>query len=151
MASSGAYRVAVPEASQPRAEGGYSVAFEMPIGEHRFLTPEQWARATFEGAPVFVDHFLTFGWRFVLGLRLGPKSSPTHVAGWPIESSGPDSLTLEARSRRMVARNTVVVRKSTVTVVTHVHFERRSGRVLWAAVAPLHHVMIPYLLTHALT
>jgi hypothetical protein len=51
----------------------------------------------------------------------------------------------------MVARNTVVVRNSTIMVVTDVHFEGRAGRALWAVVAPVHHVMIPYLLTRALT
>ena len=38
---------------------GYASAFELPIGERKFLTPEQWARATFEGAPALLRVFLT--------------------------------------------------------------------------------------------
>jgi hypothetical protein len=92
---------------------------------------------------------LAFGWRFVLGLRLGDKRSPHSIAGWRIAGSGPDSVTLEARSRLLEARHTVVVRGSVVMVVTVVHFERRLGRALWAAAAPIHFRTIPYLLTGA--
>jgi hypothetical protein len=148
MASSGTRRVAVPDGPE-RRQGDYASAFEMSIGERRFLTPEQWARATFEGAPSALGLFLTFGWKFVLGLGLGPRSSPSHVAGWRIESSGRDSITLEAHSRLLHARNTVFVHDAAVMVVTDVHFDRRLGRVLWAAAAPIHHRTIPYLLTHA--
>jgi hypothetical protein len=149
MTSSGARRVAVPDGWARRADGDYAAAFEIPIGERRFLTPEQWARATFEGAPSLLRLLLTFGWRFVLGLRLGPEGSPLSIAGWRIESSAADALTLQADSPLLRAHNTVRVSDSAVVVITDVHFERRAGRVLWAAVAPIHHRVMPFLLTHA--
>jgi hypothetical protein len=152
MASVGARRVEVPVEIRARHDGpasGYASAFELPIGARRFLTPEQWARATFEGAPALLRVFLTTSWRYGLGLRLGARASPDHVLGWPISSSGSDSITLEARSRLMVAQNIVVVSDPTVVLVTLVQFNRRAGRALWAVATPVHVRVIPHLLQRA--
>jgi hypothetical protein len=71
------------------------------------------------------------------------------VQGWLISSSGPGSITLEARSPLMVAHNVVAVRDATVVLVTLVHFTHRAGRVQWAVAAPIHNRVIPYLLGRA--
>jgi hypothetical protein len=152
MASPDACRVEVPATVQGRRgapHSDYASAFEIPIGAKRFLTPEQWARATFEEAPALLRLSLAVAWRYGLGLRLGARSSPDHVAGWLISSSGSDSITLEARSRLMVAQNIVAVSESTVVLVTLVQFDRRAGRALWAVAAPVHIRVIPYLLQRA--
>ena len=152
MASSGAHRVEVPDEFVARPDlprSGYASAFELPIGARRFLTPEQWARATFEGAPALLGVLLATAWRYGLGLRLGPRTSPDHVQGWLISNSGPGSITLETRSRLMVAHNIVAVSDSTVVLVTLVQFTRRAGRVLWAVATPVHNKVIPYLLGRA--
>ena len=93
--------------------------------------------------------FLTTAWRYGLGLALGARASPDHVLGWPISSSGSDSITLEARSRLMVAQNIVIVSDSTVVLVTLVQFNGRTGRALWAVATPVHVRVIPYLLQRA--
>jgi hypothetical protein len=152
MASLGARRVEVPVEIQTRHDAprsDYASAFELPIGARRFLTPEQWARATFEGAPAFLRVFLAAAWKYGLGLRLGTRASPDHVLGWLISSSGSDSITLHARSRLMVAQNIVAVSDSTVVLVTLVQFDRRAGRALWAVATPVHNRVIPYLLQRA--
>jgi hypothetical protein len=152
MASSGARRVEVPDEIVVRTDlprSGFASAFEVPIGARKFLTPEQWARATFEGAPALLRAFLVTAWKYGLGLRLGPRTSPDHVQGWLISSSGPGSITLEARSPFMVAQNIVAVRESTVVLVTLVHFTHRAGRVQWAVATPIHNRVIPYLLGRA--
>jgi Protein of unknown function (DUF2867) len=154
MASLGARRVEVPVEIQGRQgvpRSDYSSAFELPIGARRFLTPEQWARATFEKAPAVLRLFLALAWRYGLGLELGARTSPDHVQGWLISSSGSDSITLEARSRLMVAQNIVAVSESTVVLVTVVQFSRRAGRALWAVATPVHVRVIPYLLQRAWT
>jgi hypothetical protein len=152
MASLGARRVEVPAGIQgrqgaPRAD--YASAFELPIGAKRFLTPEQWARGTFGNAPSLLRLFLTVAWKYGLGLGLGARTSPDHVQGWLIADSGPDSITLEARSRLMIAQNIVAVTDSVVVLVTLVQFNRRAGRVLWAVATPVHVKVIPYLLGRA--
>ncbi len=151
MASSGARRVEVPDefVSPDHSRSGYASAFEVPIGARKFLTPEQWARATFEGAPAALKAFLSTAWRYGLGLRLGPRTSPDHVSGWLIARSGPGSITLEARSPLMVAQNIVAVRDSTVVLATLVQFSGRAGRVQWAVATPIHNRVIPYLLGRA--
>lgn len=152
MASLGARRVEVPVAIQSRhirAPSEYASAFELPIGARKFLTPEQWARATFEGAPASLRVLLVTAWKYGLGLRLGARASPDHVLGWLISSSGPDSITLEARSRLMVAQNIVAVNDATVVLVTLVQFNRRAGRALWAVATPVHIKVIPSLLQRA--
>jgi hypothetical protein len=151
MASPGARRVEVPDeiARHDLPQSGYASAFELPIGARRFLTPEQWARATFEGSPALLRAFLATAWKYGLGLRLGARTSPEHVQGWLISSSGPASITLEARARLMVAQNIVAVSDTAVVLVTLVHFNRRAGRVLWAVATPVHNRVIPYLLGRA--
>ncbi len=127
----------------------YASAFELPTPDAQSLTPEQWARATFEGAPVLLRWLLVMGWTLVLGLRLGPRPSAGHVLGWLISDSGSDSITLESRSRLVATRNIVVVNDSNVVWVTFVRFNRRIARPVWAVAAPIHHMAIPYLLKRA--
>jgi Protein of unknown function (DUF2867) len=152
MAAPRARRVEVPRAIQVDeefAEPNYASAFELPTPDAHSLTPEQWARATWEGAPVILRWLLTMGWAFVLGLRLGPRPSQKHVLGWLISDSGPDSMTLESRSRHLASQNIVVVNNSKVVWVTYVRFNRRLAGPLWAMAAPVHHRAIPCLLKRA--
>jgi hypothetical protein len=152
MASLGARRVEVPaeiEGRQGAPRADYASAFELPVGAKRFLTPEQWARATFEMAPASLRLFLTVAWKYGLGLQLGARASPDHVQGWLISSSSSGSITLEAHSRLMVAQNIVAVSESTVVLVTLVQFNRRVGRARWAVATPVHIRVIPYLLQRA--
>ena len=62
----------------------YTDSFEAPIATANDRTPEQWARAVFEHAPRPVRRLLVSGFRYGLGLRLGPRPSPEHVLGWEI-------------------------------------------------------------------
>lgn len=95
--------------------------------------------------------FVVFGWRFVLGLRLGPSASPDYVAGWTIRDCGPTILTLEARSWLLDAEKEIQVANGMVCVSTFVNYRRRLGRAVWALVAPVHHRTEPYLIAHAVS
>jgi hypothetical protein len=127
----------------------YASAFALQTPDAGASSAEQWARATFEDAPALLRRGLVMGWTFALGLRLGPKLSPTHVLGWPIAAAEADSITLQTDSRVLGAQNVIVVSESEVVWVTLVRFDRRIARPLWAATAPIHHLTIPYLLTRA--
>ncbi|RNF81257.1 DUF2867 domain-containing protein [Streptomyces botrytidirepellens] len=143
-------RVDVPQVmpgGEDFGEPDYVSAFELTAPRAR--TPEQWARATFEGAPALSRWFLVRGWTLGLGLRLGPRTSPAHVLGWPLTDSGADSATLAARSRLVAARNVVVVDGARVVWVTSVRFHGPLGRVVWAVAAPVHHLAVPFLLGRA--
>lgn len=141
-------RIDVPPEIRARyAAADYASAFLLP-GD-RSGKPEKWARATFEGAPVPLRWLLPFGWRLVLGLRLGPLRSSRHVLGWRIEDSDEGSITLESRSWLAVADNIVVVEETGVRWVTVVHYRRRVAAAVWALAAPIHHLTVPWLLGRA--
>ncbi|NDZ78419.1 DUF2867 domain-containing protein [Streptomyces sp. SID10853] len=142
-------RVEVPQAARTAGESAtadYASAFELRSRQARSGTPEQWARATFEDAPAVVRWILLRGWTLVLGLRMGPRPSPGHVLGWELTESGSASVTLDARSPLIAARNVVVVDDSGVVWVTFVRYHRRLSRLVWAAAAPVHHLAVPWLL-----
>jgi hypothetical protein len=124
-----------------------SFAAEIPAGETR--SPEQWARAVFEGAPLPLRWLLVVGFRFGLGLRLGPRSSPDHVLGWRIVATEPDSVTLEARSWCLTSRLVFDVGESRLTQSTYVSYDRRIAAVLWPPVAIVHRRIVPRLVRHA--
>ncbi len=110
---------------------------------------EGWVRAVLEGAPAPVRWFLRAGWRFGLGLRLGPASSPRHVLGWPIAASDPEAVRLAADSPLLSAELLLRVRPAAITLTTSVTFTRRAARPLWAAALPLHRLTVPRLLRRA--
>lgn len=127
----------------------YASAFAAPAtGSPR--TPEHWARATFEDAPAALRWLLRAGWLGVLRLRLGPRSSSEHVLGWPVAEPEPGTIVLAAHSPLLVARNVVSVSGSGLVWATFVRFEGRAGRAVWAATAPMHHRIIPFLLRRAI-
>ncbi|RDI51590.1 DUF2867 domain-containing protein [Nocardia mexicana] len=151
MTAQRARRVDVPRdapESDIVAAADYASAFDVSASSSQ-RTPEQWARQVFEHAPAAMRGFLQLGWRLVLGLRLGPKSSPEHVLGWRIANRGANFVVLESHSRIMAAQNIVMTGDSTVTWATFVRFDRRIARPIWAAVKPFHHLAIPYLLGRA--
>jgi hypothetical protein len=112
-----AHIVGVPEAIRSREDlaGAYrAITYELAVGDAQSMSTEQWARATWEGAPTIVRWFLMLDWRFVLGLRLAPKRSSTNVLGWRIIDDRPDTITLQARSVLITGRNIVIAQESTL-------------------------------------
>jgi hypothetical protein len=105
----------------------------------------------FEGAPAALRWCIVFGWRHVLGLRLGPRPSADHVLGWAIADGDlvAGSTALTAASRLLRANNIVAVDPSGVTWVTLVHYSHAAARPLWALARPFHHLTIRYLLARA--
>lgn len=154
MRRSRAHRVEVPPqiaATFAHSTADYGVAFALTQEGTGSRSPLQWARAVFEGAPGPLRWFVVFGWRHVLGLRLGPWPSDDHVLGWTIADGDlvPGSIALTAESRFLRASNIVTVEESTVTWVTLVHYSSAAARPLWAMARPIHKLTIPYLLTRA--
>jgi len=79
---------------------------------------------------------------------------PASVLGWKLAAATPGGpepgrVTLEVHSSLITARKVVEVERSRVTVTTFVRYERRLGRRIWSALAPVHHLTEPLLLTLA--
>ncbi|WP_395573098.1 DUF2867 domain-containing protein [Streptomyces sp. BK79] len=127
----------------------FASAFELPVAGLPRLTSEQWVRASFEDIPRPLRELIRTGWSGVLGLRLGPRSSPRHVVGWRRTECRPDRVALEARAPSLTVRNVVTVEEARLLWATYVRYERRAGRTLWALAAPVHHLAVPLLLGRA--
>jgi hypothetical protein len=152
VSRSHAHAVGVPAAIRSRedlAGADRAITYELAAGDARATSAEQWARATWEGAPTIVRWLLVLGWRFVLGLRLAPGRSPTHVLGWLIVDDRPDTTTLHARSALITGHNVVIVQDSVVLWTTLVHYDRPVARPIWRLVELVHRIVLPYTLTHA--
>lgn len=127
----------------------YAGAFEVTISQGDDRSPEQWSRSVFESTPTAIRRLVVFGWRFVLGLRLGPRLSPDYVAGWRIRDVRPGVITLEVGSWLMTAYKEIRVASGNVRVSTFVRYRRGLGRAVWMLVTPVHHRTEPYLLGYA--
>jgi hypothetical protein len=149
---SSAHVIEVPEAIRSRedlAGADRTITFELAVDDVQSMSAEQWARATWEGAPTIVRWFLKLGWRVILGLQLAPGRSPTHVLGWRMLDAHPDTVTLQARSALINGHNVVIVQESTVLWTTLVRYERPIARPIWRLVELVHRIVLPYTLTHA--
>jgi hypothetical protein len=144
-----AYRVEVTEANGALANSDYASAFAVRVAGGDARSPEQWIRDAFEDAPRAVRSFVVIGWRYFLGLQLGPRRSPAHVLGWKIARNAPDSIVIEVRSALVSARKVLRLESSRAVMTTFVHYEQRAGRAIWSALAPVHHRTEPYLLGRA--
>lgn len=152
MTGSHAHAAAVPEAVRSRqdlAGADRAITYELAVADARSMTAEQWARATWEGAPTIVRWSLTVGWRFALGLRLAPARSPTNVLGWHLLDDRPDTATLHASSPLLIGHNVVIVKESTVLWTTLVRYEHPLARPIWRLAEFVHRIVLRYLLTRA--
>jgi hypothetical protein len=133
------------------ADPSYTYVCEITTSATDRRSAEQWARAVFEGAPRLLRWFIVTGWIGGLGLRLGPRPSPSHVLGWMIVSTTPTTIVLGVESFVLSARLVVQVRDSQILHATLVRYTRRPARILWTAAAPIHRRLVPYLLGRAAT
>jgi hypothetical protein len=109
---------------------------------------EGWARSVFEGAPVAVRWFMVVGWRFGLGLRLGPRT-PEYVLGWRITGRDANSLTLEQKSWLLTAQLVCWTGNQGSMQATFVRYDSPAARWLWPTASLLHRRIVPYLLRRA--
>lgn len=107
------------------------------------VTAEQWLRRVWEEAPTGLRVFLRFGWRFGLGLHLGP-AGPSHVLGWHIDSSTATTVVVSAKSRILSATNTVTAEDDAIRWQTEVRYSHVIGRILWPPAALVHQRIVPW-------
>lgn len=91
------------------------------------------------------------GWRVVLGLRLGPLSSPDHILGWRIVERRPDGTVCQLRSWCIDACNTFTRDEDRLVWSTFVFYERPVARLIWPPVSLLHRPLVRMALRRAST
>jgi hypothetical protein len=143
--------VAVSETPpSPVASPDYADAFEVSRAPTDPRSAEQWARDGFEGLPVAVRRSVLLAHRWILGFRLGPWTSSSHVFGWRIVTSEPELLHLEARSTLLSGHMVWRLHHDRLVMTTLLQYEmRRTASAIWAAVGNFHRGGSPYLLNLA--
>ena len=126
---------------QPEAHH-FSCAYEIAMSPGDSRSSEQWARAVWEGAPPPLRWFMLAGWRFVLGLRLGPRPSPDHILGWQIASRGHDDTVCQLRSGFLTAYNVFRTTDGRFVWSTFVTYDRPVARLIWLPVSLLHRLIV---------
>ena len=122
-------------------------------------TAEQWARAAFEDVAGLGGQFI---FRVLLGLRLAPRRSPGHVAGWRIDGRGVAErpsiqhhgegwIRLAASSWMLTGNLILHVDGDQVSLATLNRFDRPTGRRVWRLLSPLHRALAPGVLRDAHT
>ncbi|WP_375483069.1 DUF2867 domain-containing protein [uncultured Jatrophihabitans sp.] len=143
-------RVPVPErigTTKDSERAGYRTAVRLNGGPS--LSPEQWARGTFERAPSIVRYMLLLGWRLAFRLRLGSRTSAGTVLGWYVTESSADLATVSAGSKLLEAQHHFLRDSDGIVWVTLVRAHTRAGRLVWRAIAPMHELSMPLLLRWA--
>jgi hypothetical protein len=136
-------------AIDPLTDPDYTDSFEVDMSGAKPRSPEQWARATFEDAPVAMRWFLLLGWRVGLGLRLGPLRSPDHVQGWHIADRATSSVILELQSWFLNCHLVFWLDDTRLVFSSSIRYERKIGAVIWPPVSIIHRRAVAYLLQHA--
>ena len=131
------------------ADAAYIDAFEVAVAPDGSATPEDWARAVFEGAPAPLRWLVRGGWRVALGFRLGPARSPDYILGWKIVARGVDWLRIEQHSSLMTAQLVFWNRDGKLVQATFVGYRRRLAGWIWPPVSVTHRRVVPFFLHHA--
>jgi hypothetical protein len=124
----------------------YVDLFSVTAPAARNSSPEQWARA---GIDVAAGAGGQLVWRAVLGLRLAARTSPNHVAGWPIAKRGEDWIRLEAASWFLTAHLVLQVEVDEVSMGTFIRYDRPPASIVWPRLSVIHRRAMPGLLIGA--
>jgi len=142
------HRVAIgDERADPSSD--FVCAYEVDIASGDDRSSERWARDAWEGAPGPLRWFMLAGWRVVLGLRLGPRTSPDHILGWHITTRTPDETVCQLASAFLKASNTFRRREGRLVWSTEVTYDRGIARVIWPPVSLLHRPLVRIALRRA--
>lgn len=148
-----AHRVVVSETPPSNvASPDYADAFEVTRSPTDRRSAEQWARDGFERLPVSVRRSGLLIHRWILGFRLGPWASSSHIFGWRIVTSEPELLHLEARSTLLNGHMVWRLHHERLVMTTFLQYEmRRTAPVVWAIIGNIHRGAAPHLLKLAAT
>ena len=151
MAVREGHRVHQIAADEDGTRHDFACAYEIGIAPGDDRSPEQWARAAWEGAPAPLRWFMLAGWRLVLGLRLGPRPSRDHILGWHIVERDAGSVACQLRSGFLSARNTFRKADGMLRWSTFVTYDRPIARVIWPPVSVIHRLIVHVALRRAAT
>jgi Protein of unknown function (DUF2867) len=125
----------------------YADAFLVDTSAHGDWTPERWAIAVLEEAPLETRSQLLAGWS-ALGLK-GAETDRS-VLGWDVRRSSADTLLLGRNSRIGMPGELLFARRPDGLIfATFVHHQTAATRAMWAAVQRTHVQTVTSLLARA--
>ena len=138
----------LPPAMQPHLGfvPDYVDVFSVPATGARAPSPEQWARAAWEGADRR-GRFLA--WKVGLQLRMGSWTSPEFISGWTIADRGADWIRLESRSWCLTAHCLFYVSDDALSAATMLRYDRPVAQFIWTPLSAIHRAAMPGVLLHA--
>ncbi|SRR5581483_4320871 len=127
----------------------FECAYEVDIAPEDDRCAGEWAREAWEGASAPLRWFMLAGWRLVLGLHLGRRSSPDHILGWQVAQQDFDKTVCQAASRFLHATNRFERIEGRLVWSTYVTYDRRIAHVIWPPVSLLHRPLVRIALRRA--
>jgi hypothetical protein len=118
------------------AELNYVDMFTITTPEATANSPEEWARAVLERAPLARRNARVL-WR-LMGLRLGPPHSADHVQGWKIVARGDNWLRLETASWYLAGQAICLVEDGQVSISLSLHYTSPFAKVMWRIIEDAH-------------
>jgi hypothetical protein len=116
----------------------YADTFLVDVGRLGERTAEEFARETFEGAPLAIRTQLLSGWSSI-GLKIGAGPSDRPVLGWQVRQNTPEFILLGADSRIGMPGELLFKKNGdTLLFATFLHHGNLAARALWAVVEPAH-------------
>jgi hypothetical protein len=139
----GVHRTVVSKDSVPGDQtADFACAYEVPIADGDTRSTEEWARDAWEGSPAPLRWLMLAGWRFVLGLRLGPRSSSDYILGWRITDRRSDQTICRLESPFLHAVNMFERVDGQLKWSTYVVYDRAVAKVIWPPVSLLHRPLV---------
>jgi hypothetical protein len=140
-------QVAVPSGARALstlAHIDYADAFVLETGPGPVWSPEQWARAILEGAPLAVRIKLLVGWSLI-GLKVGRSWSGRSVLGWQVRRSSPESDSHIGMPGELLFK----LERDALLFATFVQHDNLVARAVWALVEPQHVPVVRSVLAQA--
>lgn len=129
-------------------EPAYVDLYSLRTPRARCFSPEEWARAVLERAPLSRRGARAL-WRS-MGLRLGPSGDAAYVQGWRIAERTGSHLRLETSSWYLRAEALCVVEDDTVSLSLTLRFTRQPvAAIVWAPIEKPHQRAVPVMLAQA--
>ena len=100
---------------------------------------EDWGRIALERVmPGYIRLGVFVAQRLLLGLRLGPRRSSDHIAGWKIAARGEDWVRIEAASWMMTASLVFKVDEARLSLASFFRYDRRIAAFVWPPISVAH-------------
>jgi hypothetical protein len=100
---------------------------------------EDWGRIVLERVmPGYIRLGVFVAQRLLLGLRLGPRRSSNHIAGWKITERGDGWVRIEAASWMMTASLVFKIDETRLSLVSFFRYDRRIAALVWPPISIAH-------------